>query len=212
MNIATNEFSEFVLFSENENNALDSRSETREVRGKQTTYVNCLVRNKAVQLKPEERTRQLWLARLIDQYGYSPSRITTLVSTQEEWLDAQADWPRRDVAPRVLLVSAWQAAARWDATASFQRGRLRALYDPDRSEILLVRPWDPSNALDVSVLLHELVHHRQAPHHWYCPAAQELSAYRLQEAWLVEQGLSIDVNWVAVVLDAGCTPQDIHPE
>ena len=39
------------------------------------SYVNCLVRNKAVQLKSEERTRQLWLARLIDQYGYSPSRI-----------------------------------------------------------------------------------------------------------------------------------------
>ena len=43
MNIATNEFSEYVLFSEDENNALDSRSETREVRGKPTTYVNCLV-------------------------------------------------------------------------------------------------------------------------------------------------------------------------
>ena len=75
MNKVTNEFSEFVLFSEDENKALDSRSETREVRRKQTTYVNCLVRNKAVQLKPEERTRQLWLARLIDQYGYPASRI-----------------------------------------------------------------------------------------------------------------------------------------
>lgn len=75
MDNARNEFSEFVLFSEDENNALDHRSETRDVRGKPTTYVNCLVRNKAVQLKPEERTRQLWLARLIDQYGYAASRI-----------------------------------------------------------------------------------------------------------------------------------------
>ena len=33
------------------------------------------MRNKDVQLKPEERTRQLWLARLIDQYGYPASRI-----------------------------------------------------------------------------------------------------------------------------------------
>jgi len=75
MNKVTNEFSEFVLFSEDENNALDSRSETREVRGTTKPYVNCLVRNKAVQLSLEERTRQLWLARLIDQYGYAPSRI-----------------------------------------------------------------------------------------------------------------------------------------
>ena len=50
MNKVTNEFSEFVLFSEDENKALDSRSETREARGKQITYVECLVRNKAVQL------------------------------------------------------------------------------------------------------------------------------------------------------------------
>lgn len=75
MKQAAQEFNEFVLFTQNENNALESPSGTREVRGKPTTYVNCLVRNKAVQLKFEERTRQLWLARLIDQYGYAPSRI-----------------------------------------------------------------------------------------------------------------------------------------
>lgn len=135
-----------------------------------------------------------------------------LVSGLEDWLDAEADWPRRDAPPRVRLVSQWQAEARRGATASFQRGRLRGLYDPDQSEILLVRPWDPHDMEDVSVLLHELVHHRQAPHHWYCPAAQEVTAYRLQEDWLAEQGLTIDVNWIAVVLDAGCTPRDIHPE
>ena len=51
MNKVSNEFSQFVLFSEDENHALDIRSETREVRGKPTTYVTCLVRNKPVQLK-----------------------------------------------------------------------------------------------------------------------------------------------------------------
>ena len=135
-----------------------------------------------------------------------------LVSGLEDWLDAEADWPRRDAPPRIRFVSEWQAEARQGATASFQRGPLRGLYDPDESEILLVRPWNPRDAEDVSVLLHELVHHRQAPHHWYCPAAQELPAYRLQEAWLADQGLAIKVNWMAVVLDAGCTPRDIHPE
>ncbi|OSQ53944.1 hypothetical protein MCRY_21440 [Marivita cryptomonadis] len=138
--------------------------------------------------------------------------MPALVSALEVWLDAATDWPSRDAAPHIRVVSKWQAAARQGAAASFQRGHLRGLYDPDRSEILLVRPWDPRLADDVSVLLHELVHHRLAPHHWYCPAAQELPAYRLQEAWLSEQSLSADVNWVAVVLDAGCTPRDIHPE
>ncbi|SLN11521.1 hypothetical protein ROJ8625_00268 [Roseivivax jejudonensis] len=138
--------------------------------------------------------------------------MTALVSTLEAWLDAQSPWPRRAAAPDVRLLSPWQAAARRGATASVQRGRLRGLYDPDRAEILLVRPWDPRSAEDVSVLLHELVHHRQAPHHWYCPAAQELPAYRLQAGWLADQGLEADVNWIAVALDAGCTPRDIHPE
>jgi type I restriction enzyme M protein len=69
------EFSEFVLFSEEETRALDARVVMRESRGKQAPYVTCLVREKEVLLKPEERTRQLWLARLIDKLGYAPSRI-----------------------------------------------------------------------------------------------------------------------------------------
>lgn len=69
------EFSEFVLFSEEEVRALDARVVLRDTRGKQVPYVACLVRDKEVQLKPEERTRQLWLARLIDKLGYARSRI-----------------------------------------------------------------------------------------------------------------------------------------
>lgn len=38
-------------------------------------YVECLVRGREVQLKPEERVRQLWLDRLINTLGYSASRI-----------------------------------------------------------------------------------------------------------------------------------------
>ncbi len=75
MNKMTNESSEFALFSEEENRALDERTFIKNVRGKPATCVNCLIRGKDVQLKPEERIRQLWLSRLIDQYDYSPSRI-----------------------------------------------------------------------------------------------------------------------------------------
>ena len=75
MNTMMDEFSEFVLFSEKENRVLDARSFEREVKGRSTTYIDCLVRNKNVPLNPEERIRQLWLSRLIDQYGYPASRI-----------------------------------------------------------------------------------------------------------------------------------------
>jgi type I restriction enzyme M protein len=66
---------EFVLFSQEKHRALTSRTIERDVRGKPTAYAICLIRQKGVQLKPEERTRQLWLARLINTLGYAPSRI-----------------------------------------------------------------------------------------------------------------------------------------
>ncbi|MAB00176.1 MAG: SAM-dependent methyltransferase [Stappia sp.] len=75
MNSSSNEFNQFVLFSEEENRQLDERVTIRETRGKPAAYVDCLARQKEVQLKPEERTRQLWLARLIEQFGYPASRI-----------------------------------------------------------------------------------------------------------------------------------------
>ena len=69
------EFNEFVLFSEAENDALDSLAQRKEIRGKSVDVIECRVRGKEVQLKPEERVRQLWLNRLIDKLGYGRSRI-----------------------------------------------------------------------------------------------------------------------------------------
>ena len=70
-----NESTKFVLFSEEENRALDERTFEKEVRGKPATCVPCLVRNKDVRLTPEERIRQLWLSLLIDRYGYPAARL-----------------------------------------------------------------------------------------------------------------------------------------
>jgi type I restriction enzyme M protein len=71
----TAEFNDFSLFSEDDVRALTDRVVYRESRGTQVPYISCLVRNKEVQFKPEELTRQLWLTYLIDKLGYSPSRI-----------------------------------------------------------------------------------------------------------------------------------------
>ena len=70
-----NESTEFVLFSLGEQRALDERSFQKELRDKLVTCVTCLVRQKDVRLTPEERTRQLWLSRLINRYGYTASRL-----------------------------------------------------------------------------------------------------------------------------------------
>ena len=53
---------------------LSVRTRQTEKAGK--PYLNCLVRKKDVQAKPEEVIRQLWLQVLLTEYGYPASRIT----------------------------------------------------------------------------------------------------------------------------------------
>jgi len=63
------------LFSDKEINVLRSKTFTKQVRGKETAFVSCIVRNKDIQLKPEEIVRQLYATRLIEYYGYPKKRI-----------------------------------------------------------------------------------------------------------------------------------------
>lgn len=141
------------------------------------------------------------------------SEMQSLIDHLELWLDAHSDLPRRTSAPLIRLVGADRVASLQATSRSSKSAHTRGLYDPETATVYLVRPWESRDPHDVSVLLHELVHHRQAEAgHWYCAGAQELPAYRLQEAWLAAQGLRANVNWIAVVLDSGCTPRDIHPD
>ncbi len=48
---------------------------TKLTRGKETPYVKCIIRDKDIQLKPEEIVRQLYASRLIEQYGYPKKRL-----------------------------------------------------------------------------------------------------------------------------------------
>ncbi|MDQ7090958.1 MAG: N-6 DNA methylase [Methylococcales bacterium] len=48
---------------------------TKTTRGKETPYIKCIVREKDIQLKPEEIVRQLYAARLINEYGYPKKRL-----------------------------------------------------------------------------------------------------------------------------------------
>ncbi|MDE0471630.1 MAG: N-6 DNA methylase [Ekhidna sp.] len=54
---------------------LEKRIIVKEVSGKATPYINCLVRNKAIKLTPEEAVRQLYLWILMDDYAYPVDRI-----------------------------------------------------------------------------------------------------------------------------------------
>lgn len=69
------EINSMSLFSQEERDSLINRISIKDNKGKQQNYVECLVRKKEIVLTPEEAVRQLYLDRLINQYGYAISRI-----------------------------------------------------------------------------------------------------------------------------------------
>jgi len=54
---------------------LYSRISTHQARGKEVHYVKCIIRDKEIQLKPEEVVRQLLTDQLIHIYNYKPRNI-----------------------------------------------------------------------------------------------------------------------------------------
>jgi type I restriction enzyme M protein len=64
------------LFSKEEIDALRQKVFVKEAKGKKTPFINCVVRDKEIQLKPEEVVRQLYATRLMEQYGYPKKRLS----------------------------------------------------------------------------------------------------------------------------------------
>ena len=64
------------LFDQSDIADLHARAFTKIVRGRETPYVECIIRDQYVQLKPEEVVRQLYAARLMNHYGYPKRRLS----------------------------------------------------------------------------------------------------------------------------------------
>ena len=65
----------FSLFREADIDNLKQKAFVKSIRGKNTLFIQCVVRDKDIQLKPEEAVRQLYAMRLISQYGYPKKRL-----------------------------------------------------------------------------------------------------------------------------------------
>ena len=63
------------LFADDEIENLRTRVFSKPGRDGKIPYVKCIVRDRDIQLKPEEIVRQLYAARLINQYGYPKNRL-----------------------------------------------------------------------------------------------------------------------------------------
>ena len=59
------------LFAQKDIKELEAKTKIQ----KNKPYVDCIIRGKEVQLKPEEVVRQLYAVKLINDYGYPKKRI-----------------------------------------------------------------------------------------------------------------------------------------
>lgn len=133
-----------------------------------------------------------------------------LAEELHHWIDTATDLPTVEMPASIVFADA-QDVTKPNDMASMIGSTPRGFYDPETRTITLVRPWSPKDPQDVAVLLHELVHHRQGGKHFYCEAVKEHAAYHVQKNWLAERDLSLDVNWIAIVLASSCAARDVHP-
>lgn len=85
-----------------------------------------------------------------------------------------------------------------------------ATYSPLTQTIRLDHLWSPGNVYDLSILLHEFVHHLQTlgdlPHR--CANAREQAAYSVQNVFLEAYGAKPAANELTVMTRAACREDD----
>jgi hypothetical protein len=85
-----------------------------------------------------------------------------------------------------------------------------ALYDDAGRSIRLPRGWSGTTPTELSVLVHEMVHHLQnlEGRTYPCPAAREAEAYAIQERWLKQHGTDLatafELNRLALFVLTSC--------
>jgi hypothetical protein len=116
------------------------------------------------------------------------------------WVGAKLGQPVPASLPRLVFKPADQVAVlrfRQYASEMVQQQALPtiiSIYDARENTIYLRDTWNGATAADLSVLVHELVHHFQEVHQtkFECDAAREAKAFELQETWLRLFGESLE--------------------
>jgi len=110
-----------------------------------------------------------------------------LLTTIATWLSlnfglpATYELPVVEMAPTVRI-----AEMRYGASHSVDPSDVIAVYVDSRRTIFLPQSWEGRTPTEVSILVHELVHHLQnvGGLTYGCPAEREQLAYAAQDAWL----------------------------
>jgi hypothetical protein len=127
----------------------------------------------------------------------NPAVLTAIV----DWLAKNFDLPAFDDLPRIERVSATRLVAvhyrtlvagrASEATAAHAAAaQVIAVYDSAARIIFVGQDWRGETPADVSILVHEMVHHLQelAGLKYACPQEREKLAYAAQDQWLRQFG------------------------
>jgi len=116
--------------------------------------------------------------------------LTVIVS----WLAVTSELPATYDHPKVALAPAAQIAAlRYPNVNPAFRPNVLAVYDDAHRTIYLNDKWTGASLADLSVLVHEMVHHLQnrGDLKYACPGAREAPAYAAQDRFLALFGRSV---------------------
>jgi hypothetical protein len=159
-----------------------------------------------------------------DDDPHTARSMPALLSAIATWLEdifglaAAGDPPRVEFTTpaRITAMRYGPLASGLQATPSDHRGTIGAghsvvaVYDDSRQTIYLPEGWSAASPADISVLVHEMVHHVQAraQHKYYCPQEREKLAYEAQERWLARFGRSLqgefEIDPVTLLVQTSC--------
>jgi hypothetical protein len=121
--------------------------------------------------------------------------LLTVIMT---WLSSNFDLPATHEQPDVRFVTQQQMAEiRLSPLATSPGHELVAIYEDRSKTIFLSDRWAGDMPADLSVLVHETVHHLQnvGKLKYFCPEAREALAYEAQDRWLGMFGQSLQTTF-----------------
>ena len=149
-------------------------------------------------------TKRLKLPGTDYEFAVNPSGHIIGLGSNQELLEAIGDWIssqfRLPVTPNIpklrFTSSDFMISMRYgkgSAAAMQYRPDILALYDSTTKTIYLRRTWTRTSPVDISILVHEMVHHMQneARLRFDCPEARETLAFEAQAAWLALFGTNL---------------------
>jgi len=134
-------------------------------------------------------------------------------------LPANFELPRISFMPRAQLASVRfggfvaaerNFAASDQAAQTTSQREVLALYHNASKTIFLAKGWTGSGDKEISVLVHEMVHHLQnvGEVSYPCPQAREKPAYLMQAKWLEQHGLDLgkefDIDDFTIAMTSMC--------